>query len=134
MRALIFAAMTATAIAAASPVAAAFPTGSGPGAQPTPEPAPAKTVNIGDYCASTYAPTTTVAHTATGQAVYCVRVRGTDAYVWWTVDHILPVDPHYIVSAGDYCLAEGDMWADEQGRKMFCQPNSSGQLAWRLAR
>lgn len=137
MRISYFTAALAVAAIASSPVAAAFPTGSWSDpqpAQPAPAPAPVRTVTIGDYCASTYAPTTTVAQTSTGQTVYCVQVKGTDAYVWWPVDHVLPVDPHRTISAGDYCLEAGDIWGDGQGRKMFCKPSSGGRLTWQLPR
>ncbi|WP_282780690.1 hypothetical protein [Nocardia sp. CC201C] len=114
-----------------APTAAALPTGSGDNNAPAPAPA-SDTVTIGDYCASTYAPTRTVAQTADGQTVYCVQVKRTDAYVWWPVNEKLPVDPHHSVSPGDDCLGEGEQWVDGQGRAIQCNKTQNGRLRGNL--
>ncbi|WP_280365896.1 hypothetical protein [Nocardia wallacei] len=113
----------------ASPIAAAGPFDSGSAGQPAPPPPPPADT-AGDYCASTYAPTRTTGRTSDGRALYCVQVKGTDAYVWSYVDYPMPVDPHFDVNAGDRCLYEGDMWHDPGYRKMFCKATPSGERRW----
>ncbi|WP_306359794.1 hypothetical protein [Nocardia sp. CC227C] len=124
--------IAALTLLAGAPTAAALPTGSGGTDAPAPPLSTTETVNIGDYCASTYAPTRTVAQTADGQTVYCVQVKRTDAYVWWPVNEELPVDPHHSVSPGDDCLGEGEQWVDGQGRAIQCNKTQNGRLRGNL--
>ncbi|WP_067694258.1 hypothetical protein [Nocardia jejuensis] len=138
MRTQLIVATTVAFVIVGGSNAAALPTGSF-GSEPAVPVQPAQqeptqdTVTIGAYCGSTYAPTRATAKTSTGQTVYCDQVRGTDAFVWWPAEGILPTDPHHSVSAGDYCIGEGDIWGDAQGRKMFCK-SINGVPRWQLAR
>ncbi|WP_216915550.1 hypothetical protein [Nocardia noduli] len=111
---------------AVAPVAAALPSGSG-AQQPT-EP----TVRIGDYCGSTYSPSTRTARTADGRLVYCVQVSHTDAFVWWPTPQTIPVDPHNAVSPGHPCLDEGARWSDPNGREILCEKTRNGRAAGNL--
>lgn len=107
-----------------SPAAQAFPLGSGSAGAPEPA---GPVVTFGDYCASTYAPTTTTARAADGRPAYCVQVSHTDAYVWWPTPDNIPVDPHNSVSPGDNCLDEGAQWVAPDGRPIVCEKTKNGR-------